>query len=100
MQVSQIGFKFKNLKDPEQYLPAKALLDSLVANAHLDSGEGFSTIWGKRLMMWVPDELVKSEIQRNILLALIGVMACTAFIIANFNVCFWIFVMVILTLVS
>lgn len=87
------------MRDPEEYLPAKEMLDGLVADANLNSGEGFSTIWGKRLMMWVPDELVKAEIGRNIILALIGVMACTALIIANVNVCFWIFIMVVLTLV-
>lgn len=81
-------------------MPAKSVLTQLVSDANLKSGDGFSTIWGKRLMMWVPDEMVKSEINRNILLALIGVMACTALIIANLTVCFWIFIVVILTLVS
>lgn len=97
--MSQIGFKFKNFKDPEEFLPAKKYLNDMLDEMNLQSGDGFNSVWGKRLLMWVPDEVVKAEIIRNIVLALIGVMACTAVIIANFSVCFWIFVVVILTLV-
>lgn len=71
----------------------------LVEKSNLNSGDGFSSVWGKRLMMWIPDEIVKNEIFRNITLALVGVIMCTSIMIANFNVCFWIFVMVVLTLV-
>uniref|UniRef100_A0A336MLU8 CSON014057 protein n=1 Tax=Culicoides sonorensis TaxID=179676 RepID=A0A336MLU8_CULSO len=98
--VSQIAFKFKNFKNPEEFLPAKKHLTDLLESVNLTSGDGYSTIWGKRLLMWVPDEVVKAEITRNIVLALIGVMLCTAVIIANFSVCFWIFIVVILTLIN
>lgn len=81
-------------------MPAKHRITDIIEQAHLNSGEGFSALWGKQLMMWIPDEIVKAEIIRNILLALTGVMICTAMIIANFSVCFWIFVTVILTLVN
>lgn len=97
--VSQIAFKFQDFKNPEEFLPAKKHLTDMLDDVNLETGDGYSTIWGKRLLMWVPDEVVKAEITRNIILALVGVMACTAVIIANFSVCFWIFIVVILTLV-
>lgn len=97
--VSQIAFKFNNFKNPEEFLPAKRNLTDILEEYNFKTGDGYSTLWGKRLLMWVPDEVVKAEITRNIVLALVGVMACTAVIIANFSVCFWIFVVVILTLV-
>lgn len=97
--VSQIAFRFNNFKNPEEFLPAKRNLTDILEEYNFKTGDGYSTLWGKRLLMWVPDEVVKAEITRNIVLALVGVMACTAVIIANFSVCFWIFVVVILTLV-
>lgn len=71
--VSQIAFRFNNFKNPEEFLPAKKHLTDLLEDVNLSTGDGYSTIWGKRLLMWVPDEVVKAEITRNIVLALVGV---------------------------
>jgi len=98
--VSQISFKFKKFYEREDYLPAKKRIEKLVIDARLDSGEGFSTVWGKIFGNWVTDEIIDEEIYRNIGLALIGVMACTALVIVNIQVCFWIFITVLLTLLN
>lgn len=98
--VSQIAFKFKKFVEREDYLPAKQSIVDIVDNAHLNSGEGFSTVWGKAFANWITDEVIDEEIYRNLALALIGVMVCTLVIIVNFQACMWIFVSVLLTLVN
>lgn len=75
-------------------------MEDLVKEAQLDSGEGFSTVWGKIFGNWITDEIIDQEIYRNIGLALLGVMACTMIVIVNVQVCFWIFVTVLLTLIN
>lgn len=98
--VSQLTFKFIKFYEREDYLPAKWRIEALVADAHLNSGEGFSTVWGRIFGNWITDEIIDAEIYRNIALALVGVLACTALLIVNGQVCFWIFVTVLLTLIN
>lgn len=98
--VSEIPFKFKKFHDREEYLPAKYQIEEIVADAQLKSGEGFSTVWGKIFGNWITDEIIDEEIYRNIGLAMIGVMACTAIVIVDMQVCFWIFISVVLTLIN
>lgn len=97
--MSQITFKFRKFYEREDYLPAQHRMEDLVEDAHLNSGEGFATVWGKVFGNWITDEVIDAEIYRNIGLALVGVMACTMLVIVNIEVCFWIFVTVLLTLV-
>uniref|UniRef100_A0A336MF82 CSON014056 protein n=1 Tax=Culicoides sonorensis TaxID=179676 RepID=A0A336MF82_CULSO len=98
--VSQITFKFKKFYEREDYLPAQHKMEDLVKDAELHSGEGFSTVWGKVFGNWITDEIIDQEIYRNIGLALLGVMACTMTVIVNIQVCFWIFITVLLTLIN
>lgn len=81
-------------------MPAQHRMEDLVKEAHLESGEGFSTVWGKIFGNWITDEIIDQEIYRNIGLALLGVMGCTMLVIVNVQVCFWIFVTVLLTLIN
>lgn len=61
---------------------------------------GFATVWAKIYGNWITDEVIDKEVLRNIVLALICVMACTSLLIANIYICCYIFVCVLLTLVS
>lgn len=98
--VSEIPFKFRKFYEREDYLPAKYRIEGIVADAQLKSGEGFSTVWGKIFGNWITDEIIDEEIYRNIGLAMIGVMACTVIVIVDMQVCFWIFISVVLTLLN
>lgn len=98
--MSQIMFKFRKFYERDDYIPAKRKIENLVANAQLNSGEGLSIVWGRIFGNWVTDEIIDVEIYRNIGLALLGVMLCTALMIFNFHVCFWIFITVLLTLIN
>ncbi|XP_059611969.1 patched domain-containing protein 3-like [Phlebotomus argentipes] len=49
---------------------------------------------------WITDEIIDEEVLRNITLALVCVMICTAVLIVNLQICFWIFICVLLTLVN
>lgn len=45
-------------------------------------------------------QLIDKEVLRNLELALICVMACTILLIANWQICFWIFLCVLLTMLN
>lgn len=75
-------------------------VENMVKETDLNSGDGFSTVWGKIYGNWVTDEVIDTEVLRNLLLALVCVMFCTIIIIINVQICFWIFICVVLTLVS
>jgi hypothetical protein len=54
-QISTIDFKFKNLQEREQYLPAKKNLEQTVIDAKLESAE--STIWSKIFLFWLTNSV-------------------------------------------
>lgn len=72
----------------------------LTKGANLTTGEHFATTWSKIFATWLSDEVIEVEVLRNMELALICVMACTVLLIANFQICFWIFICVLLTMVN
>lgn len=98
--MSTISFNFRKSEEREEYLPAMKAIENIVKNANLDSGDGISFLWGKIFGNWITDEVIADEIFRNIFFAIIGVFFCTALLIVNFQVCFYIFVSVLLTLVN
>lgn len=100
IQVSTIDFKYKRLNGRNNYLPAMHAIQKIVEDAKLKSGEGFATVWGRIYGNWVTDEVIDTEVSRNIMLALACVMFCTTILILNLNICFWIFMCVVLTLVG
>ncbi|XP_055641683.1 protein patched homolog 3-like [Toxorhynchites rutilus septentrionalis] len=98
--VTTIDFKFRPFKEREEYIPAKHAIEDMLVRSHLASGERFNTLWAKIFGNWVTDEIIDTEIYRNLALAMIGVMICSAVLIVNPQICFWIFVCVVLTLVN
>lgn len=99
-QVSTIDFKYRRFSERNYYVPAMHTLDNIVKKTNLNTGDGFSTVWGKVYGNWVTDEVIDTEVLRNLILALVCVMFCTIIIIINVQICFWIFICVVLTLVS
>ncbi|XP_058058482.1 patched domain-containing protein 3-like [Anopheles bellator] len=98
--VSTMDFKFKPFKEREEYLPAKYAVEDILEKSNISSGDQFRTLWAKIFGNWVTDEIIDTEIYRNIALALIGVMICSVVLIVNLQICFWIFICVLLTLVN
>lgn len=98
--VTTIDFKFRPFKEREEYIPAKHAVEEMLARSHLRSGDQFKTLWAKIFGNWVTDEIIDTEIYRNLALAMVGVMICSAVLIVNPQICFWIFVCVLLTLVN
>lgn len=60
----------------------------------------YATVWGRVFGAWVTDKVIAREVTRNIILALVCVMATTAVLIAEPQTCIWIFLCVTLTLVD
>lgn len=100
IKVASIYFKFKKFENRREFLPAMHSIEAIVESTNLTSGDGFSTVWGKIFANWITDEIIDVEVFRNIGLALICVMGCTAVLIVDIQVCFWIFICVLLTLIN
>lgn len=124
--MSTIDFKYRRFNGRNNYLPAMHTIEHIVETAQLTTGDGFATVWGRIYGNWVTDEVcfsldfsefilhgpwygvsqilcvfqvIDTEVSRNIMLALGCVMCCTTILILNPNICFWIFMCVVLTLV-
>ncbi|KAG5683724.1 hypothetical protein PVAND_012989 [Polypedilum vanderplanki] len=96
--ISSIIFKFHTFDDRDEFLPAKATLEKIIHTSNLSTDQVF--VWGRILGNWFTDEIIDEEIYRNIILALVGVFVCTAVMIVNAQVCFYIFICVLLSLIS
>lgn len=94
-----MSFRYRRFEKRFDYVTAMHLIERIVDEQHFDSGDRFATVWGKVYGNWITDEVIDTEVLRNIVLALICVMACTLVLIANLQMCFFIFVCVLLTLV-
>ncbi|KAI8424164.1 hypothetical protein MSG28_002754 [Choristoneura fumiferana] len=98
--ASHLAFKFAKLTGPEEHIPAMNHLKSLVRNVTISSGDGYRSVWSKAFANWVTDEVIALEVERNVELTLLCVMVCTMVLITNLQMCFWIFMCVLLTLVN
>lgn len=99
-KVSSVPFRYRRFGERNDYVPAMHSIENIVNDMHIQSGDGFVTVWGRIYGNWITDEVIDTEVLRNILLALVCVMACTSLLIVNFPTCFLIFLCVLLTLVS
>lgn len=100
VSVSTIEFRFKTFSGPKVYLPAMHRVKQIVKEANFTTGDQFATVWAKVFANWVSDEIIDLEVERNLELALVCVMACTVVLITDIQMCFWIFACVLLTLVN
>lgn len=98
ISVSSFNFKFRRFKARDDYVPAMHSLNNIVSETNVTATQKF--VWGKVFGNWITDEIIDEEVLRNISLALICVMFCTGILITNFQICFWIFVCVLLTLLN
>lgn len=97
--ISSITFHYHRFLEREEFIPARDSINKIIASANFsDQHEIF--LWGKIFGNWFTDEIIDEEIYRNIILALIGVFVCTAIMIVNVQVCLFIFLCVLLSLVS
>lgn len=98
--VTTIDFKFKPFSEREQYIPAKYAVEEILSHHQFKTGDQYKTLWAKIFGNWVTDEIIDTEIYRNVALAMVGVMFCSAVLIVNPQICFWIFICVLLTILN
>lgn len=99
VRISSISFNFHKFVDRDEYLPAKKAVENIIKEAEC-GGQDDVFLWGKIFGNWITDEIIDEEIFRNISLALAGVFICTTLMIVNLQVCFYIFICVLLSLLS
>ncbi|XP_066155032.1 patched domain-containing protein 3-like [Euwallacea fornicatus] len=100
IKMSSIDFSIIKHMDPREQIKPMHQLRDIAENVHFTSGDKFATVWSKMFGMWITDELIDQEVVRNLELALICVMGCTILLIVNWQICFWIFVCVLLTMLN
>ncbi|CAG4991956.1 unnamed protein product [Parnassius apollo] len=100
IEASIMSFKLKNFQGPEEYIPAMNHVKNIVKSANISTGDGYRSVWSKVFANWVTDEIIAVEVERNIELALLCVMACTIILITNLQMCLWIFICVLLTIIN
>lgn len=98
--ATMMRFQFIPFKGPDEYIPAMNHMKSIVKSANFTTGDGYKSVWAKTFANWVTDEIIAVEVERNIELALLCVMCCTIVLITNLQMCLWIFLCVLLTLVN
>lgn len=98
--ASSMSFRFKSFKGPEEYIPAMNRIKHIVKSTNITTGNGYRSVWSKAFANWVTDEIIGVEVERNIELALFCVMVCTVILITNLQMCLWIFICVLLTIVN
>lgn len=98
--ASFMSFKFTRFAGPQQYIPAMNRVKDIVKSTNITSGDGYRSVWSKVFSNWVTDEIIAVEVERNIELALLCVMVCTVILITNLQMCLWIFICVLLTIVN
>lgn len=100
IKMSSIDFNMKRFSDPRDHIKPMHQIQDVAENANFTTGDRFATTWSKFFAMWITDELIDVEVMRNLELALICVMACTILLIADWQICFWIFVCVLITMIN
>lgn len=98
--ASTMSFKFMKFSGPAEYIPAMNRVKDIVKSANITSGDGYRSVWSKVFASWVTDEVISVEVERNIELALLCVMVCTIILITNLQMCLWIFLCVLLTIIN
>ena len=95
--VAVIDFSFAKFTGPDQWIPAMDNAKHIAAESGI---HGFVIVWSRIFASWVTDKVIADEVTRNIILALICVMASTSVLIAEPQTCFWILLCVLLTLLN
>ncbi|XP_050562223.1 protein patched homolog 1-like [Spodoptera frugiperda] len=100
IKASTMLFNFAKFRGPEEYIPAMNHVRNIVKTTNITTGDGYRSVWSKVFANWVTDEIIAVEVERNIELALLCVMLCTVILITNLQMCLWIFVCVLLTILN
>lgn len=118
--MSIIDFHFHRFENPRDQIPAMHRIRNIAETGNFTTGDKFATTWSKHFATWITDEvhstlfssyfkislymiyfqLIDIEVMRNLQLALLCVMLCTILLIADWQICFWIFVCVLITMVN
>ncbi|CAH2991710.1 unnamed protein product [Chilo suppressalis] len=98
--ATSVPFKFNRFEGPVEYIPAMNQVKNLIKSTSFETDDGYRSVWSKAFANWVTDEIIAVEVERNIELALLCVMICTTILITNLQMCLWIFICVLLTILN
>ncbi|XP_021948457.1 protein patched homolog 2 isoform X2 [Folsomia candida] len=96
-------FRFRKFNGPQEHIPALRKVKSLLKTAnmtfnHHESPKFFVT--GTGLVAWETDNIINAELYRNVSLSLLCVLVTTFLLLANFRICAFCGICVVLTLIN
>lgn len=100
IRATTISFSYPKFHGPQEYLPAMHRTKNIVKFTNITSDDVYRSVWSKVFGNWVTDDIISVEVERNIELALLCVMICTVILITNLQMCVWVFLCVLLTIVN
>ncbi|XP_026471686.1 protein patched homolog 2-like [Ctenocephalides felis] len=100
IKASSIHFHLKRFNNTVDSIKSMNQLRKITNEANFTTGDKFCTVWANMFATWSTDEIIAIEIKKNLLLSLGCVMLCALVFISNFNICSWIFLCVLLTVVN
>lgn len=100
IRATTISFQYPKFHGPQEYIPAMNRAKNIIKSTNVTTGDGYRSVWSKVFGNWVTDEIIAVEVERNIELALLCVMFCTVILITNLQMCVWVFLCVLLTIIN
>lgn len=95
--ATKTGFQYDRFSGPTQHAPARRKVEQVMESSHLSSR---TFTHSKIYAAWETDEIIASELWRNMGLAMICVFVITLLLLADIKSCVLVFVCVVLTLVD
>jgi len=95
--ASRFAIGFVVLDGPQNHLPAKRILKDVVSNSGVSD---VAFVLSEVYPAWETDEIIGTELWRNIGLAMMAVAIVTLILLANIQVCLLVLTCVILTLTN
>jgi len=94
IQASKFSIDYYYMEEPEEHLPARRAVTSLLKEV----GSPYTFSHSKIYAAWETDEIIGMELWRNIVMALGCVFLVTLILLANFQICIYVMCIVGITL--
>ncbi|CAG0885312.1 unnamed protein product [Darwinula stevensoni] len=100
LQVSRMDYQHFWMGGPEEHVPAMHQVKNVVRAANISSGDGMVRAWARAYLNWETDDVIQTELYRNLAFGLLCVFFMTLLLIANIHTSLMVFLCVLMTMVN
>eukprot|EP00092_Neocalanus_flemingeri_P063022 GFUD01076156.1.p1 GENE.GFUD01076156.1~~GFUD01076156.1.p1 ORF type:complete len:598 (-),score=161.58 GFUD01076156.1:7-1800(-) len=94
--ASKFAIEYFPFDGPEEHVPAKDMIDHLIAQSGLQNAFSFVKVYAA----WETDKIIGFELWRNVGLAILCVFLITLILLANLQICLMVLGIVVITLID